>query len=1353
MTAMQEARQYFAAALVEAHRDAGTPSLAELEKRSKKGLTRSTVSRVLLADFVDPPPWAFVDLFLATCTACAEAEKKSVTAAFFDRAVWRRRYADLEVLWEAYRKDEEGLPPEVQPFPLKDAQPLTADLCEQPSQLLLARHEVVPFTGRVDDLAALAGWRDGKTRDGQPIAASVALLHGGGGQGKTRLAAELARRTAALGGWKVWQAARTGTTTAAAGRTRKSTLGRNALVVVDYAERWPAPELVSLLEELAARRGTRLRVLLIARSPDWWSLLLDDLRKQGYAQAEFPLESLPEGDVDARLQAFTVARERFGRALGLSKEDAETIGEPGNLDDAAYGLTLTVHMAALVAVYTHIHGGEPPRDPGALSAYLLDRERGHWSKLKQRDPDCAVPVGVMTQAVYTATLTRPRRYRAALTALKDAEVEDPASHPQVLREHAACYPPTEPKTYLEPLYPDRLGEDFVALSTPGPPAGSHLSTVWAEQAAARLLRATADFPPGTPAPEWSRDVLTNLINAAARWPHLAAGELAPLAIEHPGLMLHAGNAALVVLARIEDMPIEALEAIESAAPARDPDLDVGIAEITEIFSAERIPSASDPAAKAALYSKRAWRLSNSGRHEEALEAIEKAVELHRVLAHGGHAEQLSELAWALNGLSNELHWTGRHRAALEAAQESVALLAAVVQNRPEKIANLAVASTTLSLRLDEQGRTAQGLELLENAVRITRLTADASPADFRPDLAGMLHNLGSQLSRVGRFREALTAETEACSIYRQLAEQEPKAYTEALANALDGLANALGGLGRHREALASGEEAVGILRAGAEDNPGAYGPPLANALLNLGVSSGESGSLREAVRFCRESVAMSRELVVRSRAAHLPLLARAVMNLGIWLGESGFHGEAVGFSEEAVSLFRELVGLDSESHLPGFAESLLNLGPRLAETGRIEEGAAASREAVELYRRLSPANPVVHRRNLAITLVNLGNGLSRQRDPAAAVACFREAAVLARKVAEDNPGGGLPILASVLINLASQLNAAGLQAESLTAVYEAVAIQRSMAKADAAAHEPVLAAALVILCDGLSGVGRHQEAVTEGTQAVAILQRLAQAAPAAHRLHLALALRSLGRPLAELSRHHQAVAVGEQEVNVWRYLAQTDPVGYEFDLALALNSLVGLLAQAERHEEAVMVGEQAGALWRRLDHPVADQMLALSLSSLGRPLAALNRHEDVIAAGKEALAIWRRLAQEDPAAHRRHLVTGLFYGLGLPLAQLDRWQQAEGHLREAVDLQRRLAQEDPTTHLPQLAQLLITVVLLRIGRQHGLREALAAAEEAVEAYGALALQNPALFRAPLEKAQQLRAHLRATLPPDTEREE
>ncbi|MBO4161429.1 ATP-binding protein [Micromonospora sp. MMS20-R2-23] len=131
----------------------------------------------------------------------------------------------------------------------------------QPSRLLLARHQIVPFTGRERTLDRLAEWVGGD----EPVA--VLLVHGAGGQGKTRLAAHVSTSCAAAG-WAVWQV--THTPTPVAGSTPVSRValpGGAVLAVVDYADRWPASALLALLTQLRdlhVRAGARAPRRLLA---------------------------------------------------------------------------------------------------------------------------------------------------------------------------------------------------------------------------------------------------------------------------------------------------------------------------------------------------------------------------------------------------------------------------------------------------------------------------------------------------------------------------------------------------------------------------------------------------------------------------------------------------------------------------------------------------------------------------------------------------------------------------------------------------------------------------------------------------------------------------------------------------------------------------------------------------------------------------------------------------------------------------------------------------------------------------------------------------------------------------------
>lgn len=109
---------------------------------------------------------------------------------------------------------------------------------EQPSRLLLARHQVLPFTGRDTELDEMNAWMSG----GETI--SVQLIHAAGGQGKTRLARHVAAQ-AHTAGWVTWRVLHTP-------RQQPSShmdvpAGGGALIVIDYADRWPAAAISTAL--------------------------------------------------------------------------------------------------------------------------------------------------------------------------------------------------------------------------------------------------------------------------------------------------------------------------------------------------------------------------------------------------------------------------------------------------------------------------------------------------------------------------------------------------------------------------------------------------------------------------------------------------------------------------------------------------------------------------------------------------------------------------------------------------------------------------------------------------------------------------------------------------------------------------------------------------------------------------------------------------------------------------------------------------------------------------------------------------------------------------------------------------
>ncbi|QQQ77573.1 ATP-binding protein [Saccharothrix sp. 6-C] len=182
-----------------------------------------------------------------------------------------------------------------------------------PVELLDPRYEVVPFHGRVDELAELARWREGDE------ARSVLLLHGPAGVGKTRLARHFA--------------------------------ADSGVSVVDDAD---------LATHLDLREP---RVLLISRTAGWWwSAHRQRAADLGYRAADLAVTARP----DEHETSFATACAHFAYALGLpipttTPPDAPTLHD--------------LHLAALVAVHGSPVEPAPTRGrlaEDALAVTLLD---------------------------------------------------------------------------------------------------------------------------------------------------------------------------------------------------------------------------------------------------------------------------------------------------------------------------------------------------------------------------------------------------------------------------------------------------------------------------------------------------------------------------------------------------------------------------------------------------------------------------------------------------------------------------------------------------------------------------------------------------------------------------------------------------------------------------------------------------------------------------------------------------------------------------------------------------------------------------------------------------------------------
>ncbi|WP_285777816.1 tetratricopeptide repeat protein [Microtetraspora sp. NBRC 13810] len=895
-----------------------------------------------------------------------------------------------------------------------------------PSYLLDVQRQVVPYRSRPAEEEALTAWRDVPD---EPV--SVILLHGPGGQGKTRLAAHFASRSHAAG-WAVSQAVE---------KTPRLHNGSGALeladrqpllVVVDYAERWDSSILTQMIDGLAwDLPGRTVRLLLLARpGEDLWQSLCAQLDRSGADLAD-PIALGDFTPATDRPQAYLQAAAAFAAHL---EHNGPVPGPPADLDHPDYASALTLHMAALAAIYAAQEEAPAPNRPG-LSDYLLNHEMRYW----QATTPAFTSPAVIERMVFLATVFGPLEDTAQARSLlhRTHLVDGPAQAGLLLDTHRRLYPPATPARpghapserlshngclagggILLPLRPDRFGEDFIAhhLRYHAVEAAQTLTTLTAVTAgsfndgqmeADRLSRMSM------------RRCLIVLTATAARHPQ-ARTLLLELLDQRPELARYA-TADLVGFI-IDHAEHSLAMRFHDALPDYDTDL-LQAASNLALHLLHTLPADASPALRAPRLSALGIRLSYVGDIRGALEPSREAVELYRRLAEVEPEAYLPGLANSLNNLGTRLSAVGDIRRALKASWEAVELYRQLDQANPAAhLPRFTLSLNNLATQLWEVGDKRRAVELIREVVESNRHLAEADPTAYLPDLAMSLNNLGTLSSGVGDIRRALGSVRESVELYRRLAEVEPEVHLRGLAMSLNNLGNCLSGVGDIRGAVEPVQEAVEIRRRLAEAEPKAYLADLAKSLTTLGARLWEAGDKHEAVEPAREAVELHRRLAEVEPAANLPGLAMSLSNLGGCLSGVGDKQGAVRSVREAVEVYRQLAGAEPAAYLPNLAISLSNLGALLSGVGDKRRAVELAREAVELHRQLAEAEPEAYLPDLASSLATLGTFLSEVGDKRGAVELAREAVELHRQLAEVEPEAYLPDLALSLWTYARVCN-------------------------------------------------------------------------------------------------------------------------------------------------------------------------------------------------------------------------------------------------------------------------------------------------------------------------------------------
>ena len=313
-----------------------------------------------------------------------------------------------------------------------------------PAALLRAEFNVVPFTGRAEELEKIRQWRD------QPTPLGVALVTGVGGRGKTRLAIEACYRGREAG-WRTGFASLAQLTQGLSNPDNSQPV----LAVIDYAESDPAEviQVLSPLVDLVVSRQQTLRLVLLARSAgEWWETVrsrreLTDLLHHPKRYLRMPIRELAQTD-EERVALLALAREHFRRRLGGADPFLSNLIAVSNE-------ALTLCAQALLAEL----GDENVASESDVFDYLLSRERRFWSSALAAVGLGAEYANLFEQLVAVATFgggtSGAGETDQLLRAFENYSRIDAATRESFRSALLAVYGAAGS---VEPLQPDKLGE-------------------------------------------------------------------------------------------------------------------------------------------------------------------------------------------------------------------------------------------------------------------------------------------------------------------------------------------------------------------------------------------------------------------------------------------------------------------------------------------------------------------------------------------------------------------------------------------------------------------------------------------------------------------------------------------------------------------------------------------------------------------------------------------------------------------------------------------------------------------------------------------------------------------------------
>ncbi|KAJ7502518.1 hypothetical protein B0H11DRAFT_1854697 [Mycena galericulata] len=355
-----------------------------------------------------------------------------------------------------------------------------------------------------------------------------------------------------------------------------------------------------------------------------------------------------------------------------------------------------------------------------------------------------------------------------------------------------------------------------------------------------------------------------------------------------------------------------------------------------------------------LRSSRGFQLA--GLLDEALAAVDEAIELCRSSFDSDNVDDVDELRWSHVCRAFILCDMARVSDAMEAAREANTLFLLPSEETDIRRKYLCIFQTRI---LRHTARNHEAIQVLEIFMSSKDSITDGT---FNFELQFLLTELAAIRGEVGYLGKAVhDAEQVVMVCRKEVRNTDAENQKGTLVHSLTTLSNCLAAVGRHEEALVVAEEATSIYNSNA---PHMWGNLLytirkqelgGNAFHSLSLRLATSGQLAEALAHAEKSTELYRELVSLA-PVHLPSLAKSIRNQAAILWKIGGQDESIAACEEAVNILRNVA--DNETYfLAALGEGLDELAGYLMEKGEVDRASAVTAESAEVQKRIEALPP------------------------------------------------------------------------------------------------------------------------------------------------------------------------------------------------------------------------------------------------------------------------------------------------------------------------------------------------------------------------------------------------------------